>query len=467
MPRRKRNRKNKRKVYKQQVQQHQNEENVQKSNNKTVVQRTPMEARDAFYTLPDVITPLRTPSTSNSVSRSRNYSLIDTTTPINVRVASIRRSSSRTNLSKRFEDIFIDRNIESLNNLTPKCSRTLDNDSYINNLSYRASAIDLIKNRVNKCAKNRSNSSMSKLRSPGLDRIPVMIDVATQTVSFKNITESENATADDECSSDVYLQSCINIFETPKISRVENLERRVCSNRLSRLSQDNAEQGSPYKKNDLNESKMQNLKYVQQFNEIMFPSPKLVKNEIRNNESDCDIITFSPQLKTVSTPIDRYQKTDRILENMAKNLLTAHLDRKLQEKRNDYINFSPKTPNDKNFNSKFDDTCKINKLDSYISKRRMYNSVSPKKGISGRYSKNNSFKERSLKRDSSFIPKTFSPQRSSHSRSDNFLNMSNSNMYTRFISNVKKIHSRYSNKWFNIVKDVCSDLGITVKRVRR
>ncbi|KAK9745182.1 hypothetical protein QE152_g7188 [Popillia japonica] len=187
---------------------------------------------------------------------------------------------------------------------------------------------------------------------------------------------------------------------------------------------------------------------------------------------------LNPQLKTVSTPIEKMQKTDKILENMAKNILVSHLDRRLHstEKNsiNHYNNFSPKTPNNRNLNtSKCDGkvlTQKINKLDSCISKRKIYNSVSPKKinDISGRINRNAKDSSRSrlqsVRNDPVIVPKTFSPQRRSFVKSNNVLNVSNSGIYTRFMTNIKKLHSRYSTRWYNVVKDVCVGLGITVRR---
>lgn len=496
MPRKKRNRRNKRKVYKHQYQQHAEiPSNTSTKPSISEACETPKkDQNESFVTLPNVVTPILTPTTPVSqkscgitLMKSRNGSLP------RMLSSAIKNKSKESNFAKLLDEMDDASVFDTfLNNITPKCSRNFRNrspfkDKYINNLNQHISDINVNSTRL-QTPKTRSNSSMSKLRSPGLDKIPIMVDVATQTVYYDNSHEKQNVVCDD---SDIYLQSCINIFETPKISQLEKLEqvfkedatfwgRSILQAKLSK--NDEAEMrkcdnlGRKSKNTD-------NSKYLQNLNEIIYSnayvSPKVIQKEIKNDVSDCDISFFSPQLKTVSTPIEKMQKTDKILENMAKNILVSHLDRRLHstEKNsiNHYNNFSPKTPNNRNLNtSKCDGkvlTQKINKLDSCISKRKIYNSVSPKKinDISGRINRNAKDSSRSrlqsVRNDPVIVPKTFSPQRRSFVKSNNVLNVSNSGIYTRFMTNIKKLHSRYSTRWYNVVKDVCVGLGITVRRV--
>ncbi|KAK9745183.1 hypothetical protein QE152_g7189 [Popillia japonica] len=237
MPRKKRNRRNKRKVYKHQYQQHAEiPSNTSTKPSISEACETPKkDQNESFVTLPNkwvltanVVTPILTPTTPVSqkscgitLMKSRNGSLP------RMLSSAIKNKSKESNFAKLLDEMDDASVFDTfLNNITPKCSRNFRNrspfkDKYINNLNQHISDINVNSTRL-QTPKTRSNSSMSKLRSPGLDKIPIMVDVATQTVYYDNSHEKQNVVCDD---SDIYLQSCINIFETPKISQLEKLEQ--------------------------------------------------------------------------------------------------------------------------------------------------------------------------------------------------------------------------------------------------
>lgn len=412
MPRKRRNRRNRRRNYKEK---HENE-TPQKASN---IEKDNVETPSNISIKNNIITPLViTPSPiiqNNTIKFHRNVSKAPInqqdfeTTPVNPR-RSFKRNKINNDRTPNFSNINLLFNIDSptlsarsQTSLTPKTLLT-----------------------------NRSSSSIPKLHSPGIEKVPLKENVSTQTI-FTNL--------------DVGVQyDVLNepIVETPKISQallldmVENTPKIiVTSPNLKTIQAD-----------------IETVKYTENFRKsIACASNLLSKNPYAKvkNSSDGEISFFASQLynaKVASTPIDKL-----LIKPCIEDLNVIEV---AKDDAKDVLNRKCSTPKN---------TRDIS-LRLLNNKRKPFQSVSPKLNRYVNHTKfcNKSHNISMLRYRSPPSYKVNNYRRLSND-GDSICSVSTSTGFGAKLYLRMKMYGREVAKWSRQLLDLCSWFGIAIKKV--
>lgn len=238
------------------------------------------------------------------------------------------------------------------------------------------------------------------------------------------------------------------ICETPKISQIDQLDFEIQktpqqSNLTSSYTSENVKNKDvnveQERKSCRKELSCLSLKRLRSFNDIIInASPN---HDKQNNISFGELSFFSPKLfylQTASTPIETVKEETQAVQCKVSNLCKQHNFNRL-----DSYNSTPK-----NFQREIEmkDFCIINNLSSATKK----SNVSTKFNFQAKIKRN-------------ALTKSISPFGSSSEKSDSFLHLSNG--VNRFVGRVKRFHTRYTSKWTERLMELCSWLGLTIRKV--
>lgn len=239
------------------------------------------------------------------------------------------------------------------------------------------------------------------------------------------------------------------ICETPKISQIDLLDLEIqktpqqsnltasCASENVNNKDVNVEQE---KKSYRKELSCVSLKRLRSYNDIVInASPQFDK---QNNISFGEVSFFSPKLfylQTASTPIiEPVKEETQALQCKVSNIRKQHdIDR---------LDVRNSTPKSCEREIEMRDFCIINNLSG----------ATKKSNVNARFN----FQAK-IRRNTS--AKSIAPFGGSPEKSDSFLHLSNG--ANRFLGRVKRIHTRYTSKWTERLIELCSWLGLTIRKV--
>lgn len=440
MPRRKRNRKNNNRN-KNEKSNHQNVKEVTKNNIQANNEPEVVKPENSFLNvnIDNIITPIQAtpspkiPNTSISLRKHNGQSPRacvrtdpDETTPVNHR-RSFKRNKQRTDATPNFSSINILFNLDS----SPFDVHTSRSQT-------------IVSPAFRKSVNIRSSSSIPKLHSPGLEKAKLTASVATQTSIEKR---------------DIGVQYGIDLNEEPGICETPKISQALLLDEVE--TPQTLKDGVNIDINDLQDVKLlHNFEKTEYYNKMLNTDCLKTKKaqQIENlitknpylklkNSSDAELSFFNPQLygsKSASTPITNIPN-DKVIVDIGKSPERIA---------------SCKCSTPKNL-----DNCSVSlSYDVLANKRRMYKSLSPKHV---RHFNHNKFYGRShnisLLRYKSPLMNTVLSAHRKLSVERNVIG--NYGIGVKLIAKIKE-YGRYTAKWSMKLVELCSALGIAIKKVR-